>query len=328
MSAFRWHPAEKDRISLGPDVLHEDIQKFCDEIELAHWLPHEIRYDEDRRQWDSGLIDDNVKRLVEHILGFFSIADQLVINNIGDNFSREIAEGCLDVQHVYIAIAEQERIHAKTYKAQPEALYSDRRNLVRILDAARTMPIIAEMVNWIKLFMNDDIYIGDRLVAFVVVEGIWFTGSFCLLQWLRQKHLLPGITQANEWISRDEGIHVRFACHLIKNYLVNKPSYEKAKEIMESGLVVADKFTNEAIPSALVGMSADLMSQYLKYQTDCVMVEMGYPIIYGVENPFKFMVNLCLKKKVDFFVRNSTQYQSINDPSELEFGIDDSPIEL
>jgi ribonucleoside-diphosphate reductase beta chain len=327
-SAFKWHPLEKNRVALGPDVLHPDIYEFAYEIQSVHWFAHEVQYDEDRRQWDSGDIDDATKRVVEHILSFFSIADQVVLDNIGDNFMQQIAGECIDVKHVYVAIAEQERIHALAYKAQPEALYSTREDQVRVLDAVRTMPIIGDMVSWIRTYMDEARPIGERMVAFVVVEGIWFTGSFCLLQWLKQRNILPGITKANEFISRDEGIHVRFAAYLIREYLVQKPAFSVVEGIIRDGLKIAERFVNEAIPSRLAGMNADLMTQYLQFQTDCVMVEMGYRKIFETENPFNFMVNLCLKRKKNFFEEVPTEYTNITDPKDLEYGFNDSPVDL
>lgn len=327
-SAFKWHPLEKERVALGPDILHPDIYEFAYEIQSVHWFAHEVQYDEDRRQWDSGDIDEPTKRIVEYILGFFSCADQIVLSNIGDNFMQQIAGECIDAQHVYVAIAEQERIHSLAYKAQPEALYSTREDQVRVLDAVRTMPIIGDMANWIRTYMDASLPIGERMVAFVVVEGIWFTGSFCLLQWLKQRNILPGITKANEFISRDEGIHVRFAAYLIREYLVQKPAFSVVEGIIRDGLKIADRFVNEAIPSRLAGMNADLMTQYLQFQTDCVMVEMGYRKIFETENPFNFMVNLCLKRKKNFFEEVPTEYTNITDPKDLEYGFNDAPVDL
>ena len=325
--SFRWHPQEEHRRSLHP-ILHPDIREIRQKIHSIHWLSSELTYDLDSQQWSRGIIDLPTQNMVEHILGFFSIADELVIENIMGNFANEIGNQCIDVRDVYIAITEQEAIHAESYRDQTIALFSTDEERERILNAVRTMPIITEMVEWVKTYMSSDITVGERLVGFIVVEGIWFTGSFCLLQWLKTRNLLPNITRANEFISRDEGVHVEFASLLFNKYLIDKPSMEEVHTIIKSGLEIAEKFTCHAIPESHSGMSSAKMIQYIRYQTDCILTQMGCKKLFNVVNPFDFMLNHCMKRKKNFFEVTPTEYQNIIDPDDLKYKPDTSEIEL
>jgi ribonucleoside-diphosphate reductase beta chain len=315
---FCWHPKEAVRFALGPEILHPDIQHYARLMEEATWFAEQVNFKDDKRDWDR--LDDGTKHIVRSILGFFQIFDHIVGQNININFMSEI--NCKDAQHVYIIQADQERIHEKSYDLQPRAICRGQ-ELTDILNAMKNNPIIPKMIDWLSQYMSEaasSVPIGKRLIAFVMVEGVWFSGAFCFLHWLKTKNVLPGITESNEFIRRDEGIHTEFGCKLIRDYLIMKPYYDEMKEIVESATQIADEFINEAIPCRLAGMNADLMSQYIRFQADTVVKMMGYPPVFNVGNPFKFMESFDIHDKKDFFARKPTAYK--NETKSTNFEID------
>jgi ribonucleoside-diphosphate reductase beta chain len=305
---FEWDPREAVRIAFGPKILHKDLQGYVTQMEEANWFAEQANFKDDKKDWER--LDDGTKHIVRSILGFFQIFDHLVGQNININFMGEI--NCKDAQHVYILQADQERIHEKSYILQPEAICRGD-ELDDILNAMKTNPIIPTMVNWISKYMGTDavdIPIGTRLVAFAMVEGVWFSGAFCFLHWLQLRNVLPGITQSNEWIRRDEGIHTDFACYLISKYLIIKPHYTEIKDIVESATEIADEFINHAIPCRLAGMNAELMTQYIRFQADTIVKKMGYPAVFNTKNPFKFMETYDIHHRPDLFSKKSTNYKT------------------
>jgi ribonucleotide reductase beta subunit family protein with ferritin-like domain len=278
---FSWNPMEAVRLSLGPEILHKDIQQYCTDMEEVKWFAEEVRFDLDALNWK--VLDEPTKHVVKFILGFFSIADQIVLDNISSNLKEEI--NCIDVQHVYVAQEEQERIHQKSYLFQTQAILRGD-ELKSVLNAIRTMKTVKKIAKLMKEYTNKDKYsLGIRIVANTLGEGVLFSGCFAFLQWLRErKDPLPGITQANEYIMRDEGIHTKFGCYLIYKYVD-----------------IAVEFINEAIVCDMAGMNTREMKKYIEFQADCVVEMMGYPAIYNSECPFKFMEKIGIGNKNNFF---------------------------
>lgn len=312
---FYWNPMEAVRFALGPEIYHPDIQRYATLMEQATWFAEQVSFQEDKKDWN--VIDEGTKHIVRNILGFFQVFDHIVGQNININFMSEI--NCKDAQHVYIIQADQERIHEKSYDLQPRGICRGQ-ELLDILNAVKNNPIIPTMISWIEKYMHDDVPIGMRLIAFIMVEGVWFSGAFCFLHWLKQKNILPGITQSNEFIRRDEGIHTDFGCYLVNKYLIIKPHHSEMSELVKSATEIADEFINEAIPVRLAGMNSELMSQYIRFQADTVVKMMGYSPVFNTTNPFKFMESFDILDKKSFFEVKPTAYK--NETNSESFQID------
>lgn len=324
---FRWNPLEAVRLALGPDIYHQDIQDFCREMEKVKWFAEEVRFDHDKLQWEE--LDNGTKQVVKHILGFFSIADQIVMDNISFGLKESIH--CIDAEHVYVAQEEQERIHQKSYLLQTQAILRGQ-ELNSVLNAVRTMKTVKNTSVLMKKYTDSNKYsFGIRLIANTLSEGVLFSGCFTFLQWLRERNILPGITESNDFIMRDEGIHTRFGAHLVNNYLLNKPSHEEAYIVTKEFVDIAIEFIEEAIPIDMAGMKTSEMKEYIKFQTDTVLRLMGYPNLYNSKNPFKFMEKIAIEDKKNFFERNPTEYTNEINPEhyKVEFSFKKvNPLEL
>jgi ribonucleotide reductase beta subunit family protein with ferritin-like domain len=322
--AFAWQDGEADRVALFP-IRHADIWDFRKKMEALHWNAQEVDLTRDKKDWVSRM-DDNQRAFVKMQLAFFATVDIDVLKNLGENFGEEV--DCMEARMAYAAQKDQECVHAESYSLQIESvLDGDEREAV--LNAVRTMPIIARMRGWVLRWFDRALSIGERLVAFAAVEGVLFSASFSALQWLRELNLLPGVTDFNSFIVRDEGVHTLFTCLLVRRYLTSKPPQGRAAEIFESVVALLDDFVEESLPVRLIGMNAVLMKQYVRFQADCVLIDMGYSPIFRVENPFRFMDKLSLNEvaKVNFFESRPTQYQNVSKPGQTRLAIDDSAVE-
>lgn len=322
-SNFTWGN-EQDRLSLFP-IKHPNIWDFRKTIEALHWTAQEVDLTRDRRDWDR--MDDDQKLFVKMQLAFFARIDIDVLNNLDENFGDEV--DCMEAKMVYAAQKDQECVHAESYSLQIEAVL-DGAERESVLNAVTTMPIITKMREWVLKWFNKTEYtIGDRLVAFAAVEGVLFSASFSALQWLRELNLLPGITAFNSFIVRDEGIHTLFTCLLVKSYLTNKPSQDRAHEIFKSVVELLYEFVEESLPVRLIGMNSELMREYVQFQADSVLRQMGYAPLFRVVNPFKFMDKLSLNEvtKTNFFEHRPTQYQNITKASQSSLTLDDDPLD-
>lgn len=324
VSAFRWQEGEADRLSLRP-IRHDDIWQFRKKLEGLHWTPQEVDLSRDRADWLTRM-DEHQRHFVKMQLAFFSRIDIDVFENIDENFGPEV--DCMEARMYFAGQLDQECVHVESYALQIEAVM-DGAERDRVLNAVRTMPIIGKIRAWVMRWFDRGLNIGDRLVAFAAVEGVLFSASFSALQWLRELNLLPGITDFNSFIVRDEGIHTRFTCLLVRKYLINRPTPERAEEILRGAVAMVDEFVRESLPVRLIGMNDDLMMQYVRYQADSVMVDMGYPPIWRVKNPFNFMDKLTLNEvaKTNFFEHRPTQYQNVTKAGASKFAFDDTPLD-
>ena len=324
IGAFTWAPGEEGRVALFP-IRHPDIWEFRKKIEALHWTAQEVDLSRDKRDWEGRMSADQ-RTFVKHALAFFATVDVDVLRFVDQTLGDEV--NCMEARMAYAAQKDQECVHAEGYSLQIEAvLDGDEREAV--LNAVRTMPVIARMRAWVLRWNDRGLDIGDRLVAFGAVEGVLFSASFCALQWLRELNLLPGITDFNSFIVRDEGVHTLFTSLLVRKYLRERPSQGRAEEIFAGAVEVLDEFITESLPVRLIGMDADRMGQYVRYQVDRVLAEMGYAAAYRVENPFKFMDKLAIQEtsKANFFERRVFEYRAVIKPDEAKFGLDDTPVE-
>lgn len=322
--AFNWHPDEAGRLALFP-ILHDDLWALRKTVEGLHWNAQEVVLAGDRRDWDMRMTPVQ-REYVAMQLAFFSRVDIDALEYI-DGLAGEV--DCMEAQFFYRGQQDQECTHAEAYALQIAAVM-DGNERDRILNAARTMPVVAAIRAWVVRWFDREIPVGERLVAFAAVEGVLFSASFCALQWLREQNLLPGVTQFNSFISRDEGIHTTFTCLLVRKYLRARPPQERAYAIFRSVLDVIDSFVRESLPVRLIGMNDVLMCQYVRFQADFVLAEMGYAKMTGATNPFPFMDKLALNpvSKHNFFESRPTQYQNVTKVELTSFRIDDTPVEL
>ena len=322
-SAFVWAPGEDSRIALFP-IQNPRIWEFRKKMEALHWVPQEVDLSRDKQDWKK--MSSDQKQFVKMQLAFFATIDILVLKNLNLNFGEDI--DCIEARMVIAAQQDQECAHAESYSLQIECLM-DGEERDAVLNAARTMPIIARMHEWVLRWFDHRFDIGERLIAFAAVEGVLFSASFSALQWLRELNILPGVTDFNSFIARDEGIHTLFTCRLVRENLRVKPPQKHAEAIFSSVIEVLDSFVSESLPVRLLGMNTDLMMEYTRFQADCVLIEMGYAPMYRGKNPFKFMDKLSMNKEVktNFFEHRGSAYQNASKSGQSTLALDETPID-
>jgi ribonucleoside-diphosphate reductase beta chain len=212
-----------------------------------------------------------------------------------------------------------ENIHSETYSLLIDTYVKDKEEQTKLFSAIETIPAIKKKADWAIKWINSESFI-ERLIAFAAVEGIFFSGSFCSIFWLKKRGLMPGLTFSNELISRDEGMHCDYACHLYNNHIENKLTENKIKEIICGALEIEKEFILEALPVRLIGMNSELMSKYLEFVTDRLLVSLGCSKVYNTTNPFDFMENIAIQGKTNFFEKRVAEYQKagVHNKSEEE----------
>jgi ribonucleoside-diphosphate reductase beta chain len=301
-------------------IEHNDIWKFYKQQEACFWTAEEIDLAQDIQDWDNKLNDDE-KHFVKHILAFFAASDGIVNENIALNFVNEVQY--TEAKMFYGFQIMMENIHSETYSLLIDSYIKDKAEQLNLFNAIETIPAIKKKAEWALRWIENGTF-TERLIAFAAVEGIFFSGSFCSIFWLKKRGLMPGLTFSNELISRDEGMHCDFACHLFNNHIENKLSESQIKEIIVSALAIEKEFILEALPVRLIGMNADLMSQYLEFVTDRLLTALGCSKVYNSENPFDFMQNIALQGKTNFFEKRVAEYQKAGVNNKSDESIEDA----
>lgn len=286
-------------------IEHHDIWKFYKESEASFWTAEEIDLSQDVTDWETKLNSDE-QHFIKHVLAFFAASDGIVNENLAENFVNEVQY--TEAKFFYGFQIMMENIHSETYSLLIDTYIKDKEEQNKLFNAIDTIPAIKKKAEWAIKWIKSESFV-ERLIAFAAVEGIFFSGSFCSIFWLKKRGLMPGLTFSNELISRDEGMHCDFACHLYNNHIVNKLSHERIKEIICGALDIEKEFIIESLPVKLIGMNSDLMSQYLEFVTDRLLVSLGVPKVYNSENPFDFMQNIALQGKTNFFEKRVAEYQ-------------------
>lgn len=285
-------------------IQHNDLWDFYKHQQAAEWTAEEMDFSQDIVDWNTKL-NSQEKHFIKHVLGFFAASDGIVNMNIENNLSKvQYTEAIFN----YDIQKKMENIHNETYSLSIDTLVSDSEEKAKIFNAIQEFPAIKAKAEWALEWANTDSF-AESLVAFSAVEGIFFSGSFCALFWLKNRGLMPGLTFSNELISRDEGMHTEFAVHLHNNHLINKVPKEKIREILLSALKVEKEFIIESLPVSLIGMNGDLMSNYLEYVTDRLLLDLGCPKEFNTPQPFKFMEMIALEGQSNFFERRVSEYQ-------------------
>ncbi|GCD78332.1 ribonucleoside-diphosphate reductase [Thermaurantimonas aggregans] len=303
----------KDRFVLFP-IQHHDIWEFYKKAEASFWTAEEIDLQQDLSDWNNKLNDDE-RHFIKHILAFFAASDGIVNENLAENFVNEVQY--TEAKFFYGFQIMMENIHSETYSLLIDTYIKDPEERDRLFHAIENFPAIKEKADWALRWIKSPSF-SERLIAFAAVEGIFFSGAFCSIFWLKKRGLMPGLTFSNELISRDEGLHANFAVHLHNHHLVNKVSPERITQILDEALSIERKFITESLPVRLIGMNAEQMTQYLEFVTDRLLTELGCPKLYNATNPFDFMELISLEGKTNFFERRVSEYRKarvkVNEP--------------
>jgi ribonucleoside-diphosphate reductase beta chain len=294
----------KNRFVIFP-IKHHDIWEFYKSMEASFWTAEEIDLSQDLNDWNNKLSEDE-KYFVKHILAFFAASDGIVNENLAENFVNEVQYA--EAKFFYGFQIMMENIHSETYSLLIDTYVKDEAEKNELFTAIDVFPAIKKKAEWALKWIESDSF-AERLIAFAAVEGIFFSGSFCSIFWLKKRGLMPGLTFSNELISRDEGVHCDFAVHLHNHHLVNKVPKERIREIIVNALNIEREFITESIPVSLIGMNATLMTQYLEFVTDRLLVELGCEREYNTANPFDFMDMISLQGKTNFFEKKVAEYQ-------------------
>lgn len=285
----------------------------------SFWKAEEIDFSKDYE--DFVKCDENTQIFIKHVLAFFAASDGIVNFNLSNRFLNEVT--CMEATICYTYQMMMENIHGETYSLMLDNLVKDSEEKRRMFDAIQTIPSIQRMAQWALRWIESELPFSYRILAFIVVESIFFSGAFASIYWIKcyKGNIISGLLKSNEFIQRDENQHVQFGLEMYK-LLQNKLTEQEVKEILLDGLSVAKTFYHDAIQVKLIGMSAELMDQYLEYITDGLLVQLGYNKHFHSENPFEFMKNLGLQSKVNFFESRSSEYTSAyglgNKKKELE----------
>ncbi len=294
----------KDRFVIFP-IKHQDIWEWYKKQEACIWTAEEIDLHTDLNDWNNKLNDDE-RFFIKHILAFFAASDGIVNENLAENFVAEVQYP--EAKFFYGFQIMMENIHSETYSLLIDTYVKDEAEKYQLFHAIETFPAIKDKAEWALKWVSSESF-AERLIAFAAVEGIFFSGSFCSIYWLKKRGLMPGLTFSNELISRDEGMHCDFAVHLHNNHLVNKVPKSRITEILTDALDIERKFITESLPVSLIGMNANLMTQYLEFVTDRLLVELGCDRVYNSSNPFDFMDMISLQGKTNFFEKRVGEYQ-------------------
>ncbi len=294
----------EDRFVIFP-IKHHDLWEWYKKCEACFWTAEEIDLHQDLADWNNKLNDDE-RYFIKHILAFFAASDGIVNENLAENFVNEVQYS--EAKFFYGFQIMMENIHSETYSLLIDTYVKDEKEKNILFKAIENFPAIKKKADWALKWIDSPSF-AERLIAFAAVEGIFFSGAFCSIFWLKKRGLMPGLTFSNELISRDEGMHCDYAVHLHNHHLVNKVPKERITEIIVDALNIEREFITESLPVSLIGMNAKLMTQYLEFVTDRLLVELECERVYNATNPFDFMDMISLQGKTNFFEKRVSEYQ-------------------
>ena len=303
----------KSRFVMFPIKYHDIWEKYKT-AEHSFWTAEEIDLAQDLTDWNDKLNDDE-KHYIKNVLAFFAASDGIVNENLAENFLKEVQYA--EAKSFYGFQIAMENIHSETYSLLIDTYIKDDNEKDRLFNAIDTVPSVKKKADWALKWIESDSF-AERLIAFAAVEGIFFSGSFCSIFWLKKRGLMPGLAFSNELISRDEGLHCEFACLLHNKYVQNKVSQERITQIIIEAVEIEKEFVTDSLPVSLIGMNSKLMQQYIEFVADYWLVELGCKRVYNVDNPFDFMDMLSLQNKSNFFEKRTSEYQKPKD-REIDF---------
>ena len=293
----------KDRFVIFP-IKHNDLWEYYRQHQAAFWTAEEVDLSNDIRDWEN--LSENEKYFIKNILSFFAASDGIVNENLAENFLKEVQYP--EAKFFYGFQLMMENIHSLMYSLLIDTYISDPEDKNKCFRAIDELPAVQKKANWALKWIESSSF-QERLVAFAAVEGIFFSGSFCSIFWLKSRGIMQGLCNANTLIFKDENLHCDFAIHLLNNHIQNKPSEKKVLEILLSALEIEKEFITESLPVSLIGMNSNLMKQYLEFVVDGLLVKLGYKKHFNVEQPFKFMEQIAIETKGNFFESRTMEYQ-------------------
>ena len=285
-------------------IEHNDIWEFYKQHQAAFWTAEEVDLTNDIRDWEN--LTDNEKYFIKNVLSFFAASDGIVNENLAENFYREVQYP--EAKFFYGFQLAMENIHSLMYSLLIDTYINNPKEKDECFNAIDRLPAVQKKAKWALEWIEKASF-AERLVAFAAVEGIFFSGSFCSIFWMKSSGIMQGLCNANSLIFKDENLHCDFAIHLLNNHLENKPSEKRIKEILLSALEIEKEFITESLPVSLIGMNSNLMKQYLEFVVDGLLVKMGCSKEFNVEQPFKFMEQIAVETKGNFFESRTMEYQ-------------------
>ena len=303
-----------DRFTVFP-IQHEHLWSMYKKAQMSNWTAEEIDFSKDMDDWVN--LSENEQHFIKYILAFFAGSDGIVFENLNDNFASEVQY--TEARSFYAYQEHNEMVHGETYSKLIDKYIKSSSEKKQLFEAIQTIPCIENKAKWAMKWFSRDRSFGERLLAFACVEGIFFSGSFCAIFWLKKRGLLPGLCFSNELISRDEGLHLEFAIELFK-MLKHKPNTSIIEEIVKDAVSIEKDFITDALPCSLIGMNSEKMSEYIEYVADRLLKQSGHDKIWGTKNPFDFMENISLDGKTNFFEKRVGDYGKIDeDSTSIEF---------
>ena len=310
-----------DRFVLFP-IQYQDIWDAYKKHKAVFWTAEEIDFGKDLNHWER--LNDDERHFVKNILAFFAGSDGIVLENLMGRFSTEVQ--LPEARCFYAFQGMIENIHSEVYSLTIDTYIKDPAEKDRLFHAIDTIPAVAKKAQWAMKWLDDKVSsFGLRLVAFAAVEGIFFSGSFCSIFWMKKRGLMPGLTFSNELISRDESLHTEFAVLLYTRYVTNKPSRDTIVELIREAVQIEKEFITESLPCRLIGMNSELMTQYIEFVADRLLVQLGYEKVWNSQNPFDFMEMISMTGKTNFFERRVAEYSRAGvgvESSQMTFSLD------
>ncbi len=302
-----------DRFVIFP-IQYDDIWEYYKTHQAAFWTAEEVDLSGDIRDWEK--LSDNEKYFIKNVLSFFAASDGIVNENLAENFVKEVQYP--EAKFFYGFQLMMENIHSLMYSLLIDTYVSDPKEKDECFHAIDRLPAVQKKASWALNWIKNSTF-QERLVAFAAVEGIFFSGSFCSIFWLKSRGIMQGLCNANSLIFKDENLHTDFAIHLLNNHIENRPSDDRIKEILLSALEIEKEFITESLPVSMIGMNSNLMKQYLEFITDQLLVKLNCKKVFNVEQPFKFMEQIAVETKGNFFESRTIEYQKAKLGESLTF---------
>lgn len=313
--------ANDNRFVLFP-IKYDQIWKYYKQAEASFWTAEEVDLSSDMNDWENKLNKDE-RHFIKHVLAFFAASDGIVNENLVLNFMREVQ--IPEARCFYGFQVAIENIHAEMYSLLIDTYIKDPTEKDYLFNALQNLECVSKKGNWAMRWIENAPTFAHRLIAFAAVEGIFFSGSFCSIFWLKKRGLMPGLTFSNELISRDEGLHCDFACMLYQ-MLENKLDPQEVQDIITEAVMFEKEFVTDALPVSLIGMNAAMMSDYIEFCADRLLESLGNKTFYNTDNPFPWMEMISLQGKTNFFEKRVGEYQKsgvMSQKSDMAFSLDE-----
>lgn len=296
-------PDDKRLVALP--IMYPDLWDMYKKCVDSIWFAEELDFEADIKDW--GKLNEQEQYFIKNVLAFFAASDGIVNENLCYRFANEIQ--LYEARSFYHFQMAMEDIHSETYALLIDTFVKDTAEKEKLFNAINTVPCVKEKADWAFKWINSDAPFAQRLAAFAIVEGVFFSGSFCAIFWLKKRGLMPGLCTSNEFISRDEGMHTDFAAKLYRDYIEEKLPQEKIHDMFREALEIEKRFITESLPVSLIGMNSELMGQYLEFTADLLIGDLGYEPLFGTKNPFDWMDLISLEGKTNFFEKKVSEYK-------------------